>query len=97
MFVEIANVLEFLKQSRIPGNSTAEIKTTTMCILSKCGGKKALPEAFIHMCPNFTSGMHNFKHFYSSIYCQHNHQCLTQDSMYKCMGMHVCIHVKYIK
>lgn len=68
-----------------------------MCILSKYGGKKALLEASIHIYHNFISGMHTFKHFYSSIYCQHNHQCLTQDNKYKCMRMQVCIPVKIYK
>lgn len=75
MLFEIVNVIEFLKQSRIPENQIAGMKETPMAIFSRCEKRKALPEAFTYIFHNSISGMHNFKHFYSSIHYQHNHQC----------------------
>lgn len=79
--------LGFSKQSRIPENGVKEMKETTTGILNKCEQKKVLPEAFIHICHNSISGMHNFKHFYSIRY-QHNYQCI--HARY-CMCRHVWV------
>lgn len=39
------------------------IKETSMGIPSRCGKRKALPEALIHIYSNSLSGMHNLKYF----------------------------------
>lgn len=58
MFVEIVNVAEFLKQSRVPEDQITGMKETSMRMLSRCGNRKALPGALIHVYHHSRPKMH---------------------------------------